>query len=165
MAGASPLLDEEHAAFLQGGVSMLAASRDPANAPKLARALGCRVAPDRRRVTVFLAAYQAAEVLAAIRTTGTIAVGFNLPSTHRSLQLKGTDAVVSALEPGDLEIAARYVAAFVADIRLLGYEERLGRALLAFEPAELVAVGFTPSLAFVQTPGPRAGARLERQSP
>jgi hypothetical protein len=165
MAGAAPLLDEEHAAFIQSGVSMLAASRDATNAPKLARALGCRVSPDRRRVAVFLAASQAVEVLAAIRATGTVAVGFNLPSTHRSLQLKGTDAVVSPLEAGDLEIAARYAAAFVDDIQLLGYDARLGRALLASEPAELVAVGFTPSSAFVQTPGPRAGARLERERP
>jgi hypothetical protein len=69
---------------------------------------------------------------------------------------------VSVLEAGDLEIAARYVAALAADICRLGWSDGFGRALVAFDPAELVAVGFTPAAAFDQTPGPRAGARLER---
>ena len=156
------MLDEDHAAFIQSGVSILAASRDAANAPKLARAIGCRVSPDRRRVTVFVAAFQAAALIESLRATGGIAVGFNLPSTHRAFQLKGTDATVGSLDRGDLEIAVRYVEAFVADIALLGYSEPIGRALLAFDPAELLAISFTPSAAFVQTPGPRAGARVGR---
>jgi len=160
--GDEPLLDEDHAAFIQSGVSILAASRDAANAPKLARAIGCRVSPDRRRVTVFVAAFQAAALIESLRATGAIAVGFNLPSTHRAFQLKGTDATVGSLDRGDLEIAVRYVEAFVADIALLGYSEPIGRALLAFDPAELLAISFTPSAAFVQTPGPRAGARVGR---
>jgi hypothetical protein len=162
MAGASPLLDEEHAAFIQSGVSILAASRDPANAPKLARAVGCRVAPDRRRVVVLLAASQATGLLAAIRATRAIAVGFNEPSTHRAFQLKGTDAAVSVPEAGDPKTAARYVDAVAADICRLGWNDAFARALVAFDPAELVAIAFTPSAAFDQTPGPRAGARLER---
>jgi hypothetical protein len=165
VADAVPLLDEEHAAFVQGGVSILAASRDPANAPKLARAVGCRVSPDRQRVTVFLATPQAAGLLAAIRATRAIAVGFNEPSTHRAFQLKGADAAVSALEAGDREIAARYVASVATDICRLGWSDGFARALVAFDPAELVAVGFTPAAAFDQTPGPRAGARLDRQRP
>ena len=160
--GDEPLLDEDHAAFIQSGVSILAASRDASNAPQLARAIGCRISPDRRRVTVFVAAFQAATLIAALRATRTIAVGFNLPSTHRAFQLKGTDATVGPLDRGDLEIAVRYVDAFVANIALLGYSEPIGRALLAFDPAELLAISFTPSAAFVQTPGPRAGARVHR---
>jgi hypothetical protein len=165
MVGAPPLLDEEHAAFIQGGVSILAAARDAANAPKLARAVGCRVSPDRQRVRVLLSAAQAAGALAAVRATGAIAVGFNEPSTHRAFQLKGTDAVVSGVEPGDLETATHYVDAVAADICRLGWSSAFARALVAFDPAELVAVAFTPSAAFDQTPGPRAGARLECRSP
>ena len=50
------LLDEEGAAFVQGGVSIVAASRDAALVPSIGRVVGCRVAADRRRVTVFVAA-------------------------------------------------------------------------------------------------------------
>jgi hypothetical protein len=159
VAGES-LLDAEHAAFIQGGVSINVAARDAAMVPRISRALGCRVSEDRRQVTVYLAAFQAADVLAAIRANGAIAVGFNLPSTHRSLQLKGTDAKIVTVERADLECAARYAAAFSADIGFLGYSAKFGYALLWFEPAELTAVAFTPTAAFEQTPGPRAGARL-----
>lgn len=159
-AAGKPVLDAEQAVFIQGGVSINAAARDAAMVPRISRALGCRVSDDRRQVTVYVAAFQAAGLLAAIRANRLIAVCFNLPSTHRSLQLKGTDAREVPLERSDLERAQRYVDAFVADISLLGYTDPLGRALLWFEPAELAGVAFTPAAAFDQTPGPRAGARL-----
>jgi hypothetical protein len=155
-----PVLDAEHAAFIQSGVSILAASRDTGNVPRIARALGCRVSEDRRRVTVYLAAFQAAPLLAAIRAEGAIAVAFNLPSTHRAFQLKGADAAVVPLDRSDVERARRYVDAFATDIGLLGYSAVIGRALLWFDPVELTGVAFTPAAAFEQTPGPRAGVRL-----
>ena len=155
-----PLLDADHAAFIQSGVSIVVASRDGANVPRVARALGCRVSEDRRRVTVYLAAFQAAPLLAAVRAEGAIAVAFNLPSTHRAFQLKGTDAAVVPLDRADVERAQRYVEAFSADIGLLGYAAAYGRALLWFDPAELTGVAFAPAAAFEQTPGPRAGVRL-----
>ena len=155
-----PLLDADHAAFIQSGVSIVVASRDGANVPRVARALGCRVSEDRRRVTVYLAAFQAAPLLAAVRAEGAIAVAFNLPSTHRAFQLKGTDAAVVPLDRADVERAQRYVEAFSADIGLLGYVAAYGRALLWFDPAELTGVAFAPAAAFEQTPGPRAGVRL-----
>ena len=37
---------------------------------------------------------------------------------------------------------------------------RVARALLACEPADLVAVRFAPESAFDQTPGPKAGAPI-----
>ena len=160
-AAGEPLLDADPAAFIQSGVSIVVASRDAANMPRVARALGCRVSEDRRRVTVYLAAFQAAPLLAAIRAEGAIAVAFNLPSTHRAFQLKGADAAVVPLDRSDVERARRYVDAFSADIGLLGYAEVYGRALLWFDPAELTGVAFTPAAAFEQTPGPRAGVRLE----
>jgi hypothetical protein len=161
-AAGEPLLDADHAAFIQSGVSIVVASRDATNAPRVARALGCRVSADRRRVTVYLGAFQAAPLLAAIRAEGAIAVAFNLPSTHRAFQLKGTDAAAVPLDRSDLEHAQRYVDAFAADIGLLGYAAAYGRALLWFDPAELTGIAFTPAAAFEQTPGPRAGVRLGR---
>lgn len=159
-AAAEPVLDADHAAFIQSGVSVIVASRDAANVPCLARAIGCRVSEDRRRVTVYLAAFQAAALLAAIRADGAIAVAFNLPSTHRAYQLKGADAAVVPLDRTDVERARRYVEAFCADIGLLEYSDTYGRALLWFDPAELTGVAFTPLAAFEQTPGPRAGERI-----
>lgn len=147
-------------AFVTGGVSIIVASRGPHNAPALARAAGCRVTADGRRVTLFLAASQAAGLLDAVRTTGALSAVFSRPSTHQTIQLKGADASVAALQPGDAALIERYADAFVAEVCPLGYAEQFVRALLWAEPGDFVAASFCPSRAFDQTPGPRAGAAL-----
>jgi hypothetical protein len=155
-----PLLDAANAAFVQGGVSIVAASRGAACVPSIGRAAGCRVSPDRRRVTLFIAASQAPELLSDLRACGRIAVVFSQPSTHRSLQLKADDAVVRGPAGDEPALCARYLQAFHADIARLGHTEAQVRALLAYVDGDLVAIDFTPNAAFEQTPGPRAGTPL-----
>lgn len=155
-----PVLDEAHAAFIQGGVSMYVASRGKSDMPSLVRALGCRVSPDRRRVTVFVARSQAMAVLEDMRRTGAIAVVFTQPSTHRSIQLKGHDAAPAQLEASDPEIMAALVKAFAVELGPLGYPAALVETMLACDTDDLVAIAFTPDAAFSQTPGARAGAPL-----
>jgi hypothetical protein len=162
MPDPAPAFDEAHAAFMESGVSMHVASRGPANVPSVARALGCRIAPDRSRVAIFLSTAQAPEVVADLRTSRKIAAVFSQPSTHQTIQIKGDDATVGALAAGDLARITAYADALVRDLRALGYTEEFGRALVAFDPADLVAVAFTPQAAFQQTPGPNAGAPLAR---
>lgn len=154
------MLDAEQAAFIQGGVSILVAGRDPDNLPRLARAFGCRVSEDRRVLTVLLARYQSAGLLAAMRANRAVAVVYTLPSTHRSLQLKGDDATIGPIVPGDVERAQAYADSFAGELLSHGHTEAFCRALLWLDPGELVAVSFTPSVAFDQTPGPRAGERI-----
>jgi hypothetical protein len=161
MSAPAPLLDEALAAFLQTGVSINVGSRGPGNVPVVARANGCRVAADRRSVTVLLPATKSTALLDAVRATGAIAVVFSEPPTHRTIQLKGTDATVGPAADEDPVRAERYVSAFGAALAPLGYPEPVFRALLWAEPADLVAVTFSPSAAFDQTPGPRAGAPLK----
>jgi hypothetical protein len=161
LMNAPPLLDAEHAGFAaRPGISMTVASRASGNLPVLGRALGCRVSSDRRRVTVLLPGDQLPELVAALRESGAIAVVFSEPATHRTIQLKGTDASLEAPAPGDAELGARWADGFVAELAPYGIGEPLVRALLWCEPAALLAVSFTPCAAFQQTPGPRAGAPL-----
>ncbi len=155
-----PLIDEELAAFLRGPVSISAASRAAGNVPVLVRCSGCRVAPDRRRVTLYLGRAKSAAVIDAIRATQTVAAVFSLPSSHRSVQLKGTDAEIGAPAAGDCEAVGRYVEAFAGELEPLGYSGAMARALLWLDPADLATLSFTPSAAFSQTPGPGAGAPL-----
>jgi len=162
MDAAPPLLDEAHAGFIQGGVAIVAASRDGGNAPNLARAIACRVAPDRQRVTVFLSRSQSGTLLDDIRLNRTLAVVFSQPSTHRTIQLKTVDAAVVDLAPGDAARMAEHAELVIADLKLLGYGDALLRALFGHVPDDVSAVAFTPSAAFTQTPGPGAGARLSR---
>ena len=157
------VLDAEHAAFvLRPGISITAASRTAANLPQLGRAVGCRVAPDRGHVTVLVPADQNAALVAALRESRAVAVVFSEPSTHRTIQLKGSDAVVEALVVGDAECVARWSDGFVAGLAALGYNGPMVRTFLWCDPAGLVAVRFTPQAAFEQTPGPQAGMPLTR---
>jgi hypothetical protein len=154
------LIAADQAAFIQGGVGMSAATCRSGALPNIARATGCRVSADRSVVTLLLAATPGAAVLDDIRRGAAIAVVFTQPSTHRTLQLKGDDARIVALEPGDVDLVESYVRAFAADVAPFGFSEAYMRALLACPQDDLVAVRFTIAAAFSQTPGPRAGEPL-----
>jgi hypothetical protein len=159
VADATPSLQETTATFIQGGVSIIAASSATGNRPVIARALGCRVSRNGRLVTILIPASD--PVLDAVRATGAIAVTFSQPSTHRTIQLKGKDARETELLRTDRALSRRYAAAFVADVCPLGYSEELMRAILSCEPPDLSPVTFSPTARFLQTPGPRAGEPLD----
>jgi hypothetical protein len=152
-------LDTRHAEFIrQDGISINVASRAEGNAPVLARAVGCRVSPDAQRVTVLVAAAQYTPLVEAVRASGTLAAVFSLPRTHETIQLKAVDAQVVSLAPGDAELARRYNDSFAGGLAALGYREDMVRAFVWCDPDELTAIEFTPTAAFLQTPGPGAGA-------
>jgi hypothetical protein len=156
-----PLIDAELAAFMQLGVSITVGSSDAANRPSVARGAGCRVGADGRTVSIFISSVQAAPLVAHVRETGRLAAVFSRPSTHRTLQLKGLDATVETVATGDLAVVARYRDAFVAELAPLGYAGQRIRTLLACADDDLVALRFTPTEAFSQTPGPDAGRSLQ----
>jgi hypothetical protein len=155
-----PVLDEQWAAFIQGGVSIAAASRDSHNVPVTSRALGCRASGNRHKVTLLFSRQQAESLMNAISSNGAIAVVFSQPSSHVSIQVKGSDAAQAASRTQDVQVFKRYAEAFVKEVIPLGYPEGLIRTLLWADPADLVTVTFTPTAAFLQTPGPRAGESL-----
>ncbi len=158
--GASPLADEANYALLRTGFMVTVGSRDAACVASVSRALAFRVSPDRRRLTAFLLASQSAQLLRDVRATGAITAVFSQPSTHRTIQLKGSDAAVGAIEPGDLDLIEAHGRAALTDLALCGYAESFASTFFAFDPPDVVAVGFTPTTGFVQTPGPQAGRRL-----
>jgi len=92
-----------------------------------------------------------------VAATGKIAAVFSIPRTHRSLQLKGTDAEVERFAQDDLLLVNSYRLAFTEHLHQLGHAPQLIQALMECGPDDLTAVSFTPSAAFSQTPGPHAG--------
>jgi hypothetical protein len=157
MSGTAPI-SAEQVALMRRRVSIIVGSRDAAQRPHLMRALGCRIDPDLRQVTVFMGCESARAVLEDVQANGRIAVVFSEPTTHRSVQLKGDDAALRPLEPGDAAIIEDHRRRFGEEIGLLGFPLRVAQTLL--EHGECVAVRFTPQAAFDQTPGPHAGAAL-----
>jgi hypothetical protein len=157
----APSIQDSLAAFLHSGLSLIVASRGPDNLPSLTRALACHFTPDQQRLTVVLARSQSAQVLADVRAHGAIALVATEPSTHRSLQVKGSDAVVDrATGAGEGPRVNTHREGFVAETLPLGFPEPLIRALLDCPDEDLVTVTFTPMEAFVQTPGLNAGDAL-----
>jgi hypothetical protein len=69
--------DREHVDMVAGGVSIIVAGRDARNETTVARAVGCRMAEDGRRITVFLSAAQSGALLADVRANGCVAVVFS----------------------------------------------------------------------------------------
>ncbi|WP_287365884.1 hypothetical protein [Thauera sp.] len=164
MAHPPPLLDAEQAAFISSGLSISAAACQPGALPNLARATGCRVSTDRCTVTLLLSRPASAALLQDVADNGRIAVVFSEPDSHRTLQLKGTDAREVGLEPGDPARAQHHVDRFVARLEPLGYPVDVLRTLLACAPEDLAALAFTPSSGSFQTPGPEAGTPLRSAS-
>jgi len=156
----APILDEDNAAFIQTGISIVAASRDHALVPSIARASGCRVSDDRRAVSIFTPLSQALQLVADLRASGRIAVVFSRPTTHRTLQLKADDARVRNATPDEAAIVADYVDAFAREIGIMGHTAEQACAMFQFREDDLVAIDFTPHAAFEQTPGPKAGSPL-----
>lgn len=160
MTGAT--LNDEQVRFIESGVSISAASRDVRRVPSVSKVVGCRVATDRRQITVLVDAVQAGQLLEDVEASKALAVVFCLPSSHRTLQLKGRDACQVALAPGDAALAARHRDAFAEDLLPLGYALPFARATHEFQAQQLRALCFTLSDLFEQTPGPNAGSRLEQ---
>jgi hypothetical protein len=156
----SPPIGPEQAELIRRRVSIIVASRDADLRPHLMRAIGCRLRDDLRELTVFLSTAASEPVLADLRANGQIAVVFSQPTTTHTVQLKGSDATVHPLQVGDAEAIQDYLAHFILEIAAIGFPEHVARAVLGDAPEDVVAVRFTPSAAFDQTPGPQAGQAI-----
>jgi hypothetical protein len=146
--------------FLQHRLMVSVASRSPDHVPSVVRCVGFRLHEHPQRLAVFVRSRDSERVLADVRATGLAAVVFSEPSTHRTLQVKGTDAASGPLEEGDWPTIGAHVDAAVAELGPLGYTEAWVRTVFMATPAQVQAIRFTVSSAFAQTPGPRAGAPL-----
>jgi hypothetical protein len=154
------ILSEAHAGFCESGVRIVAASRDAGNRPLLGLAVGCRVCADRCRVTLFLPRHRYPLLIDAIRRSGAIAASFSEPSSHKGIQLKGTNAALIPTENSDAQRMATYLDLLASDVERVGNSGRLVRAALHCPIEEVAAIAFTPLEAFAQTPGALAGNRL-----
>lgn len=155
------MLDSDNAAFIQTGVSISLASCGPDHLPSMSRGLGCKVLDAGRQVAIFVRHSQSEALLAHIRHSGRVASVFSLPSSNRTLQLKGIDARIVPFASTDLPIVDKHLADFILEVIPLGMAAAVVRAILASRPDDLATVVYTPCAVFSQTPGPRAGVRLD----
>lgn len=161
-AGDAAALEAGQAAFIQGGVSVILATRNASLVADAIRGCGCRVSRDLRRVIVLVDRLRAAALVADVTANGQVAVVFSQPSTHRTIQLKGTDASVVRPKPSDRALVASHREDWVDELCGIGYSREFAKAFWGPLPDALVAIAFTPTAAFQQTPGPGAGQPLVR---
>ncbi|HEX5806091.1 MAG TPA: hypothetical protein VFY31_07125 [Macromonas sp.] len=154
------VLDTDTAAFIQTGVSISVASANAERLATMARGMGCKLIDGGQRVCVFVQRSQSAELLANIAASRRVACVFSLPSSNRTVQLKGMDAQCGPFDPADLPLVQQHIQDFTAQVVPLGTPEAIMRQLLHDRPDDLVTVTFTPSASFSQTPGPKAGEAL-----
>jgi len=157
-----PVLDQDHAAFIQGPVSIIVCSRNEALVPDVVRALACRVSRDRRRITVLVESDRARAALDDIVENGHVAVVFSQPSTHRTIQVKGRDATLAPVPRPARGWIAHHLRSWSEDLMAIGHSAEFARAVHGTGEGELSAIVFTAEAAFMQTPGPGAGSNLVR---
>lgn len=154
------MLDSDSAAFIQTGVSISLAACNADRLPCMSRGLGCKLVDGGHKIAIFIKRSQSAELMDNIRNTGRVANVFNLPSSNRTLQLKGSDAQILPFDPADLPVIEKHVALFLEEVIPFGMQENVMRALFACTADDLATVVYSPSAAFTQTPGPKAGDPL-----
>ncbi|MFT3929595.1 MAG: hypothetical protein QM709_04765 [Spongiibacteraceae bacterium] len=147
-------------AFLQGNVTMYAATANRAAQPHVAKLAGVRIDAATNQITVFLNAANADALLADIRGGSAIAVVFCEPGSEKAIQLKSHSADIVALQHGDHELMASYRDRLVQHIIPLGFSPEMLRCFFSAPLSEAIALQFTPCEAFDQTPGPKAGSAL-----
>lgn len=146
---------------LQQGCSLRIGSVTADGQPELHYGHGAWLLPD-GRMELIVRSLQGAELLAAIRATGRVAVSAGVPSTYRVLHVKGVDAEVLSVDAEQATRLAVYVEAWLQQIERFGADRRRVIATFgALTPEQLSRVRFTPQAAWDQTPGPGAGQPID----
>ncbi|MCF1709337.1 hypothetical protein L0V05_10955 [Tabrizicola sp. J26] len=152
-------LTEELVTFLQSGISILIGTVEPNGVPLPRLAHGCRVT-DIGTVRVILCRRAAARTIEAIDAGQPVAATFSRPEDHRSIQLKARSARVVSVEQEDVKATARQSGHFADVLAEFIFAREFAEAYVGYWPELLGVIEFTPDQAFVQTPGPGAGAAL-----
>jgi hypothetical protein len=155
------VLDESRVKFIQGRVCLTVASRDEQLRPSVCVAIGCRVNGSRDEVTVLVPRMDAGSLLDHVHRTGEIALVAADPVSHEAVQVKGSDARVAEVLPGDAPMVGRHLESLSELLLQLGTPPAFVHQVAEISRSECVAICFTPMAMFLQTPGPHAGESLE----
>ena len=144
------------------GVSLRVGSCSRDGEPAIGRGLAAELLPD-GKVRTLMEGQACAEVLQGVHETGRISVVMGLPSTHRTLHIKGSDGVVASAETAaDHTLLQLRLDAFAAQVAPFGFaREDLVANWYDVRKGDLWSVTFTIAGAWDQTPGPGAGQPVE----
>ena len=154
---ATCLISPEFAAFLEGGQAVVVATRDASLSPSATRAGGVRVSSD-TEVAVFLPKPTSERALRDLRDNGHLAVTVSSPVTLRTFQIKGRMSEIAEATAEDVLWIEEQLRLFWGNVSAF----RIGRAQVRnLWMFDCWRVRMRMESLFLQTPGPRAGSRLE----
>ena len=152
-------------ALLAGPVAISIASRDASLHPSVAHAYGCRVTGDGTRIRLFVLKNEARQLLIDVMENGEVATVYSDVRSFRSLQIKGSDAMVEVFDAEDAAAQVLHHRTTADELVALGYAAPLAHGYFSVpRNAEFATIAFTPQDIFQQTPGPGAGNRLEKDA-
>lgn len=159
VAGPAVVLTPELQAFCASGVSVIVAASLRGEPPIAGLGCGSRILAD-GRMRLLLPEPGNEALLAVVARGGGIAATFSQPLTHRSIQVKASEATIVETTDEDRREAARQCEGLRRDLVDVNYPPAFAAAYCTVVPDSLAALDFAPEAAFVQTPGPGAGAEL-----
>jgi hypothetical protein len=157
------LIRHELKSFLEGGVSVVVGTRDADLVPEITRAWGLLVSKDRKSISLCVPFATSQKTFDNLAGNGQMTVCCALPTSYKTVQLKGL--CISTADPSRADLAAvkRHREAFGRMNNRIGFprqqSEIFWRKELETSPA-LIKLRFVPEQIFDQTPGPEAGSRL-----
>lgn len=155
------LLPAHIVAFLQGGVTATLGARSLRGRPVIGVGIACRV-NDMADVRVLLPKHVNLPLLEAVAGGSAIAATFSRARDHRSIQLKASRACIGEATSADHNEASRQRAILADELIELGYTRVQADAYAFCGATDLVSLEFRPERVFSQTPGPGAGAELQK---
>lgn len=144
--------------FLEQGVSIHMGTRNARLEPNGVRVIAVKVTDDRAHLVAYLAASDAALVLADLEDNGQAAVAFARPADDRACQIKGQHVSTRDAEPSELAMVQQQWAGLLDQLQMVGIPPV---ATQGWSTWPCVAVTLQVTAAFDQTPGPGAGSVLE----
>jgi hypothetical protein len=138
----------------------ICAAADEERLASAAHAFSCRVAPDRRGVSVILSLSQCRPVIRNVERSGRVALVACHIRSFQTVQVKGENAVIVAATDADRQAALEYCVEFGRYADSLGYPLAVMNAHMSCEPRDAIVLRFSPCSVFDQTPGPAAGRPL-----
>jgi hypothetical protein len=156
-------ISAELKAFLESGVSVVVGTRNADLVPEITRVWGLLVSKDRKSISLCAPLATSHKTLDNLTGNGQMTVCCSLPTSYKTVQLKGQ--YIERADPSRADLAAveRHREAFRRLNESIGIPlqrtETFWRRELETSPV-LVKLRFVPEQIFDQTPGPDAGSPL-----
>lgn len=145
---------------LEPGVGMALATCSGGLVPELTDVLGFDWPADSAYFTVFMNSAESHQALQNLSQNNRAAVSLARPCNYFAVQIKGRVKEIRSMMESEFERAQHCFDSYRQELLLIGMRAEAAAALI-MRPDTAIEIEITDL--FIQTPGPDAGLRMERQ--